>query len=332
MKLTSIFSIFLTILMFTIPCRAIQPPIYTYESLTKELRQLASKDEIEVKIIGKSEFDRNLYAVRLGHGKKNVLITGSHHGREWLSTHIIMNMIHTYVDAYQSKDSLRGHSLNIVDRVSIWFVPMVNPDGVTIQQKGVNELPYVLQEILFDMNNGDENYKRWKANGLGVDLNRQYPAGWETIQGSPRNACYSHYKGKNPLEAKEARALATFTNEINPMASLAYHTSGREIYWYYYNELDNLERDLLLVDTISTVTGYDIAYPPATAFGGGYTDWFIKTFKKPALTLELSYLVEETNPPLSVLREEWERNKEVGLLLAEFADSYLDEERESTNE
>lgn len=310
-------------LIFSMNVKAEGPEIYTYKRMKNEIEQLSKTYQLDVKAFGSSEFGRDLVAVKVGNGKSSILITGSHHGREWLSTHVIMNMIKEYAEAYQKKHTLYGHKTNIFDDVSIWFVPMVNPDGVTIQQKGVNHFPFLLQEVYYDMNKGESDFSRWKANALGVDLNRQYPAGWEEIKGETAYASYSHYKGEKPFQAKEVKALSLFTQKINPLTAAAYHTSGRELYWYYFNEWHHLQRDYQLVEKISKKTGYTISYPPYDATGGGYTDWFIQTYHKPALTIELSYLVEETNPPLSVLTEEWKRNKEVGILMCEFAKDKL---------
>ncbi|WP_226670152.1 M14 family zinc carboxypeptidase [Metabacillus litoralis] len=318
-----IFHCFMIIFLLVHPIRSTATEMYTYERMENHLKLLSHKYNLEMKSIGHTEFGREIYAIKLGEGKKNVLITGSHHGREWLTTHIIMEMLKNYTAAYDKKYSLYGHSLNILDRVSIWFVPMVNPDGVTIQQKGVEHLPLSLQEIYIDMNGGENNFKRWKANGKGVDLNRQYPAGWKEINGNTPYASYSHYKGEKPFSASETKSLFTFTEEIKPLASVAYHTSGREVFWYYFNSLENLQRDSKLATMVSDVTGYKISYPPGDALGGGYTDWFIQNYQKPAMTIELSYLVDETNPPLSVFHEEWDRNKSIGLILAEYAEKYV---------
>ncbi|WP_197089612.1 M14 family zinc carboxypeptidase [Bacillus sp. SA1-12] len=294
---------------------------YTYESMKNELFNLAETYQLELKTIGHSEFGRELLAVKVGHGNHSIFISGSTHGREWLTTHIIMNMIEEYAKAYDHKKLLYGNSLEVLDQISIWFVPMVNPDGVTIQQEGIKGLPFFLQEVYFDMNKGRKGFSRWKANGLGVDLNRQYPAGWERIKGNQNYASYSRYKGQKPLEAKEAKALVSFTEQIQPLIAASYHTSGQMIYWYYFNELEHLFRDYQMIEQVANATGYEISYPPANAVGGGYTDWFIQRYKRPALTIEVSPPYYETSPPLSVLEEEWERNKEVGLILAEYAES-----------
>ncbi|MFS0878471.1 M14 family zinc carboxypeptidase [Metabacillus niabensis] len=292
---------------------------YTYKRMKQEVYQIAKQFHLEVKTFGKSEFGRDLVAVKVGDGKKSVLITASHHGREWLSTHIVMKMMKQYAKAYSESNDIYGHHPQILDDVSIWFVPMVNPDGVMIQQTGTRHMPFLMQEVYFDMNKGYGDFSRWKANGFGIDLNRQYPAGWEEIKGGQPYAAYSHYKGEKPFVAKESRALRAFTNQIRPLAAAAYHTSGRVIYWYYFNEIQHLQRDIRLVNEIAEKTGYEVEYPPSSAIGGGYTDWFIQTYKLPALTIELSYSVHETNPPLSVLKEEWNRNKEIGMVMASFA-------------
>lgn len=301
---------------------------YSYAQMKNDLEKLAKTYNLPLIKIGESELGRDLLAVKVGKGKHSILLNGSHHGREWLTTNVLMTMVEEYAIAYQLEKSVGGYSTTILDTVSIWFVPMVNPDGVMIQQKGIEHLPFLMQEVYIDMNQGESDFKRWKANGLGIDLNRQYPAGWESINGDQPSASYSHYKGQKPLQAKEVRALAQFTVKSNPLITASYHTSGHELYWYYYNKLLNLPRDFRLVNKISKVTGYKIAYPSFNAVGGGYSDWFIQEYQRPAVTLELSSLVKETNPPLSAIHEEWERNRVIGLLIADEAiKSFIDSEK-----
>ncbi len=313
---------FLTIVQ-TVQAKEPEHHVYTYKRMKNELITIANRYDLEVRTFGQSEFGRDLLALKIGRGENSVFIIGSHHGREWLSTHIIMEMIKQYASAYEQGKALFGHPTEILDDVAIWFIPMVNPDGVSIQQKGISSFPFLLQEIYKDMNEGQTDFSRWKANGLGVDLNRQYPAGWHNIEGDSPYASYSHFKGERPLESKETNALTLFTKQMNPLTAASYHTSGRELYWYYFNPFNHLQRDYRLVEKIAAKTGYEISYPPFNAIGGGFTDWFIQTYERPAITIELSYLVKETNPPLSVFAEEWERNKEVGLILSEYAQEEL---------
>ncbi|MDQ7864689.1 hypothetical protein RCO48_37065 [Peribacillus frigoritolerans] len=42
------------------------------------------------------------------------------------------------------------------------------------------------------------------------------------------------------------------------------------------------------------LTGYELTFPEKEAVGSGFTDWFITEFRRPGMTIELSYLVDET--------------------------------------
>ncbi|WP_237389710.1 M14 family zinc carboxypeptidase [Bacillus sp. USDA818B3_A] len=293
---------------------------YSYQSLEQDIKKLNQKykQHIEVKSIGKTHFGKEIWAIKLGEGEKNITLIGSHHGREWLTSMLLMNMLETYAEACQNGNRVGFRSTDILNEVSIWFIPMLNPDGVEIQQNNLESFPIEHKQRLIQMNEGARSFKRWKANGLGVDLNRQYPAGWERLNPEPSKPSYAFYRGIKPLESKEVIALTQFIDEINPSIAVAYHTAGREIFWNYKNG-KHLKRDYRVAKKVSRATGYKLAEPDPDAVGGGFTDWFITTYHKPAMTIEISYLVGETNPPLSVFRKEWKRNKSVGLLLCRLA-------------
>jgi g-D-glutamyl-meso-diaminopimelate peptidase len=290
---------------------------YTYEMLEDDLAKIQKKypKKIKIKSIGTTHFDRDIWAIKLGNGKKNVVLIGSHHGREWLTSIMLMKMLESYAASYDEKSLFGFKSHHILNDVSLWFVPMLNPDGVAVQQHDLQRFPPKHQELLVKMNGGSTNFDGWKSNGLGIDLNRQYPAGWESLNRDPAAPSNKFYKGVKPLEAKEVRSLTRFIKEINPSIAVAYHTAGREIFWNYKNG-KYLKRDKLIAKRISKLTGYKLAEPAKDAVGGGFTDWFITTYHRPALTIEISYLVGETNPPLSIFTKEWKRNRYVGLKLA----------------
>ena len=290
---------------------------YSYERLQKDLNKFQTRygENIEIKTIGTTHFGKKISGVKLGNGKTNIVLVGAHHGREWLTSALLMEMLENYAESYVNHKRMGFRSTDILNQVSIWFIPMLNPDGVTIQQDNLESFPPSLQKQLLVMNEGSKNFKRWKANGMGVDLNRQYPAGWKQLNQEPSNPSYAFYKGNRPLESKEVIALTEFINEVRPQVAVAYHTAGREIFWNYKNG-KHLRRDYKLAKKVSRLTNYKLSKPDPDSFGGGFTDWFITTYHKPAMTIEISYLVGETSPPLSVFKKEWKRNKYVGLLLA----------------
>ncbi|KMJ58139.1 carboxypeptidase [Bacillus sp. LL01] len=291
---------------------------YTYDRMLEDLKLLKRKygHELNIKLIGKSEFGQNIWAAKIGKGDANIVILAGHHGREWLTTSLVMTKLEYYLQAYKSNQKIFGYNPDLLDEVSIWFIPMVNPDGVRIQQEGVCFLPKYQQKLLIKMNGNSDDFDRWKANGNGIDLNRQYPAGWSTIKEKTNAPSFQYYKGKFPLQAKEARAVVSFTREVQPLMAITYHSSGRVLYWYFKNDQAVINRDKRIAEQLSKLTGYSLDQPEEHAVGGGFSDWFVSEFKRPSFTPEISYFVEDTNPPLSVFQEEWNRNKKVGIYLA----------------
>lgn len=292
---------------------------YSYEILKQDISEIQhTYNKAEVKSIGKTHFGRTIYGIKLGEGKRSIVLIGAHHGREWMTSMLLMKKLESYAKAYQNQTDFGTFSTEILNDVSIWFIPMLNPDGVTIQQNTIEKFPYHHQKHLISMNEGLDNFERWKANGLGVDLNRQYPAGWKELNHQPGFPSYQFYKGRKPLEAKEVKVLIQFIRKINPVIAVAYHSSGEEVFWNYHNG-EHLYRDKQIAKKVSKLTGYKLGKPPKQATGGGFTDWFITHYSRPAMTIEISPLVGETSPPLCVFETEWERNKYVGLTLAEEA-------------
>ncbi|WP_246942775.1 stalk domain-containing protein [Bacillus pinisoli] len=294
--------------------------LYNYEDMENDIKLLAEKypDIVSYKVIGKSEYGRNIYAVALGKGESTVFFNGSHHAREWLTTNLNMYMLDKYAQMYTSNQTFGGYPVKrILDQTKIWFVPMVNPDGVTLQQEGLNAFPVSLHSSLIKMNEGSNDFRRWKANAKGVDLNRQYPAHWDNIKNNFSYPRWSHHKGAAPISAVETKTIVNFTTQINPEIAVSYHSAGKILFWNFHQTGDWYKRDLEYAKKISSYTNYSLVYPGPNPSGGGYTDWFIIKYKRPAFTPEIGNYPGETNLPISEFTRTWEENKLVGLYVAQ---------------
>lgn len=295
---------------------------YSYEVMTRDLHKLAEAHPglIRLHTIGQSEYGRELWAADLGTGEAIVLLNGSHHAREWMTTILLMTMLDRYAIASEKDAAWNGIPVrDLLARVTFRFVPMVNPDGVTLQQEGLAAFPEEDHAALIAMNDGSSSFKRWKANAKGIDLNRQYPADWANIRDPRPGPHYMNYKGKAPLTAKEAQAMAEATIDAQPEIALAYHSSGEIVYWHFHNNPDVVKRDRNIVNLYSELTGYRIVEPTKNPSGGGYKDWFIQQFGRPALTPELGRRAGETNVPLTEWARIWNQHRDTGWMLAEQA-------------
>ncbi|SDK06683.1 M14 family metallopeptidase [Sediminibacillus albus] len=293
---------------------------YSYEQLCNDIEQLEKQyfNILEVEVIGRSVEERPIYAMKLGEGSTEIFLNGAHHAREWLTAALLMKMVEKYCAAYYRQADIMGFQVNsLLSKAAIWFVPMVNPDGVTLVQQGAQAVKQ--PEKVLKMNLGDPDFSAWKANVRGVDLNRQYPADWESIENAAEHPGAMNYKGVCPLSEPEAKAIYQFTKKHDFKISVAYHSSGEELYWKYKATGELLETTRRIAKKIQKKTGYQLVDPGANPSGGGFTDWVLSVLKKPALTPEISPYIGPRPVPLENFPVIWQQNDSIGLLLAEEA-------------
>lgn len=276
----------------------------TYDTMMDNLKQLAEAhpDLIQMEVIGKSVDDRDIVLVKLGKGDTLIHINGSFHARERITTNIILKNIEDYCEAYIKDWKIQGYDVkSLLDEVTIYFVPMVNPDGVdyTINGESAIRNPKLLEDFKgIKVHPASEWFVpdlRWKANIRGVDLNRQWDFGWEEpsrfdIDG-PADA---HFKGFKPHSEPEAKALEKLTIENPFLIYSAYHSQGLEIYWYKYQEGEDLEEVKDLTMKIANLTYFRPvpainSIPEGFRSYSGYADWTAIEFKKPSFTMEFAY-------------------------------------------
>ena len=126
----------------------------------------------------------------------------------------------------------------------------------------------------------------------GVDLNLQYPAGWEQAkaikfaQGFDRPAPRD-YVGTAPLVAPESRTVYDFTRAHDFRLSLSFHTQGRVIYWKYLDYEPPCAE--AIGQEFAALSGYTLELTPEASSYAGYKDWFIETYNRPGYTIEAGY-------------------------------------------
>ena len=262
-------------------------------------------------------FGRAVRTLVIGTGERKVLYTAAHHANEWITALVILKFAEVYAGAIQSDGQIFDRSARaLAEQTTIYMVPMVNPDGVDLVVGAVGEgsPQYNVAKYFADNYPAIAFPAGWKANLLGVDLNLQYPAGWlqarqiKFSQGftspAPRD-----YVGAYPLNQAESKALAGYTEIVDPALVLAYHTQGKEIYWKFADYDVPGAREL--GEKFAQLSGYALTDTPYNSAFAGYKDWFIKYFRRPGYTIEAG---SWENPlPLSQFDEIYEDN--LGILV-----------------
>ena len=219
--------------------------------------------------IGRSAEGRELYAFFAGtHGGAVGICQYAIHAREWITAYLGLEHIRRGVCAG-----------------GVWFIPLMNPDGVVLATQGIESVKSSARRGLLLGLNGGGDFSLWKANTPGVDLNVNFPARWGKGKSNVREAAPENYIGACPLSAPESRALSEFTVQINPNFTMSFHTKGEEIYWRFPQSFSRARRDRRLAKRLSKSTGYPLKETLFSA--GGYKDWCVEELKIPAFTVEV---------------------------------------------
>lgn len=255
---------------------------------------------------------RSICAVQLGLGDTKVLLTGGHHANEYITSMLCWELIEGYMEAVERGGSFGGkNAAALFENAMLYVVPMVNPDGIDLvtgaitpdepEYRAARAIAADYPELPFPSG--------WKANLRGVDLNLNYPAGWERARQIKASRGYGapaprDYPGERPLDQPETSALAAYTCCIRPELVLAYHTQGSVIYHTYDGVClpcaDALAREL------AAASGYALEPVPPESANAGFKDWFLERFRRPGFTVEAG--LGENPLPLSQLDEMYARN------------------------
>ncbi len=267
---------------------------YSYSVLQININSLKTLYPfLEISSSGKSVLGNDIPVIKIGRGEKEVFYSASIHANEWITSPLLMKFLADYCYTYVNDLTIYGYSARqLYETTTIYIMPMINPDGVNLVTGEIrpNSSLYSNTKLIANNYPNIPFPNGWKANIRGVDLNLQFPAGWNEArrikfsQGfttpSPRD-----FVGLGPLTEPEALAIYNFTLEHNFRLILTYHTQGEVIFWQFQ---DYAPDEALSIGTqFSNVSGYSLEETPYNSSFAGYKDWFIQNYIRPGYTIEV---------------------------------------------
>ncbi len=183
--------------------------------------------------LGTSLEGRAIWALVLGRHlhrsdrRPAMLLNGAHHGVEFLSIDFVMDAIQTLLTqsgAHKGEKGARDRALEarlrrFLDELTIWCVPVVNPDGVWASLQGNAQRT--------GRKNGRDTDENGRIDAMdGVDLNRNYPFKWGFLgeAGSSSKPQSYYYRGPQPGSEPETQAMMRLGESEHFAAAISYHT------------------------------------------------------------------------------------------------------------
>ena len=128
---------------------------------------------LDIGTIGNSVLGKNIPYIKIGNGARQVLYHASIHANEWITSVLLMKFIENFCKAYVHNVNIYGYSAqDLFNKVSLYIVPMVNPDGVDLVTANVAKRSNIYKNYV----NISSFYpdipfpKGWKANFNGESL------------------------------------------------------------------------------------------------------------------------------------------------------------------
>lgn len=285
---------------------------YSYAEMSGDISLLADKyhDACTYEIIGKSEDNRNIYDVIIGNpnAKKTLMVVSTLHAREYMASQLCMRQIEYYMENYKNKISGKKIS-STLDEIAIHYIPMANPDGVTISQFGISGIRDAnLRQLLYQINTGSAS--NWKANARGVDLNRNFPGSFKVRERRGPEG----YSGPSAASESETQAVVKLLKQLKADGSLQgvvnYHAFGSIVFGYDYGSAHTEVTTRQMYYLARNLTGYadSAGYESTVNTGswGNLREYITEDLRIPSITLEIGW--SGCPVPISQFPGVWSRN------------------------
>lgn len=243
---------------------------------------------LHILTIGHSVLGRPIPLYVLGQGPYKALYVGGVHALEYITSMLLVRFTDRLCTSMQTEETLCGLDVAaFLKNYAIAILPMLNPDGVEIHLHGA-QCAGAAAKTVQRLSKGD--FSCWQANARGVDLNHNFNAGFRLLKKQEmEHGIYGPAPGKfggyRPESEPETHALCNLCRHIPFKKTIAFHSQGEELYWYYGPKTPRNAYHMALA--LAEAAGYSVKQPIGMAANGGFKDWFIQAFHRPGFTIEV---------------------------------------------
>src|SRR5262249_32326817 len=148
--------------------------------------------------------------VALDEDEPAIVVAGQTHARELNAPVMVIGAMNRVLQGYAVDPALQA----LVDGHELWFVPMMNPDGVN---------------HVWNVDNLWRKNRRNNGGGVfGVDNNRNYPFLWG-LCGSSSTTGSETSRGPSAASEPETQTMRNFIDRLRPELYLDFHSFGQDV-------------------------------------------------------------------------------------------------------
>lgn len=184
---------------------------------------------------------RSLYAIKVSdnvgddESEPNVLIVSNHHARELITPELALDAARRMLDGVDTAHRLESGELRLgegeddldedeaqeakdlkkmIDESQVYVMWTMNPEG---------------------LNTVWENDAWKRTNGRNVDLNRNYPIGWQLSCGGSPDSSGETWRGPKPFSEPETKTMRAFQDNRNFAKVMDFHSYAEQVRTNYGN-------------------------------------------------------------------------------------------------
>lgn len=152
---------------------------YYYSLMTQNIQMLKNEYPfLEIGNIGYSTLGKQLPYIKIGNGSRKIMYNAGIHANEYICCILLMKFVENFCKAYVANGRIYGQNArNLYNSVSLYVVPMLNPDGIDLVTNRVEKNSDIYKNYVdIASNYPDIPFSNgWKANFNGVDLENLQP-------------------------------------------------------------------------------------------------------------------------------------------------------------
>lgn len=267
----------------------VKPCLFDYSTNLKIFEELLSEFSfLRPSVVGRTALGRGIFSLSLGNEKNSVILAGGFHGSEWLTSLALYMFTERLCRSITDGTLLCSVDLErAFTQLGVTIIPCVNPDGVEIATHGISGARGLKNHVASIK---CEDYRKWNANALGVDINHNFNAGWDKLRQMEqeegiKGPAPRRYGGEFAESEAETRALTRLCRLKRFRSCLALHSQGEELFWQYGERTPKSSE--MMAKILADSCGYRLVSNAGLYSHGGFKDWFIEEFGLPGFTMEM---------------------------------------------